>query len=86
MNNTSAEIYYLIEKKFDIKSNIQQCDIIEMNKKIYTDILFPMNNLFNTSFESNSIKYLTELNIEVTSQTECPTYPDTTMDESCKSV
>ncbi len=57
-----------------------------MNKKIYADILFPMNNLFIDSLKSNSVKYLTELNIEVTSQTECPTYPDTTMDESCKSV
>jgi hypothetical protein len=82
MNGTSNEVYCLSEFNFEIKSNID-CDILEANKLIYKNVLFPNSNLFNTQCEPN-IKYLKELNIEIKDpQPSCPGYPDQSMDESC---
>ena len=82
MNGTSNEVYFLSESNFEIKTNID-CDILEENKLIYKNVLFPTANLFNKQFDPN-IKYLNELNIEIKDpQGRCPGYPDQNMDESC---
>lgn len=82
MNSTSNDLYYFNENSFEITSNIE-CDIIEENKNIYKNVLFPPNSLLNTNFDSNE-KYLSELKIEIRDpQRRCPQYPDSNMDESC---
>ena len=82
MNETSQALSYLSEKKFRITSNLAvSCDIIEENIKHYLNILFPPLIEINSDLNSTD-KMLVELKIELATQ-ECPSYPNSTMDESC---
>jgi hypothetical protein len=81
MNQTTDNLYYFNKNTFKILTNMQkECDIIESNKKIYSNILFPPKMSFDVEMTTN---LLNELNIEIKDFNNCPGYPGTDMDESC---
>lgn len=83
VNESSNGLSYLIKQEFRITSNLDIfCDIIDANIKLYQNVLFPPK--FEINFTLNSTeKSLVELNIELENK-ECPSFPNSTMDESCK--
>ena len=59
----------------------KECDIIEENFKLYTNILFPPKILANPAVFKND-KQIKELTFEISTDL-CPLYPNIEMDESC---
>ena len=85
VNETSKDLSYLSQKNFRITSNlVDKCDIIEENIRLYKNILFPPLIKIESDLNSTD-KQLIELRIELSSQ-ECPSYPNSTMDESCNNL
>ena len=83
VNESSTSLSYINKEDFKITNNLPEpCDIIDENVKLYTNILFPPKFVFNPNIKFTE-KLLLELNIEI-ANTECPSYPNSTMDESCK--
>ena len=83
LNETSKALSYLTKNDFRITTNLENaCDIIEENVKLYRNILFPPLITIKSDLNQTE-KLLIELKIELASQ-ECPQYPNSTMDESCK--
>jgi hypothetical protein len=83
VNESSTGLSYLNKDDFKITHNLAEpCDIIDENVKLYTNILFPPKFTINSNIKFTE-KMLLELNIELAYK-ECPSYPNSTMDESCK--
>jgi hypothetical protein len=83
INNTSNGVLILSKDMFKITNNlINKCDIIDENFKHLNNILFPPKlNISSALTAFDDVLYA--LSIEIESK-ECPKYPDSTMDESCK--
>lgn len=79
MAETTNNLFFFYENNFKIKTNID-CDIIEKNKEIYKNILFPPKTNYN-SLPLNT-DFLYELNVNVDALAPCPLYPNLEMDES----
>jgi hypothetical protein len=85
VSENSTSLSYLNRDDFRITNNLPEpCDIIEENVKLYTNILFPPKFTINSNIKYAE-KMLLELNIEL-ANTECPSYPNSTMDESCMKI
>jgi len=86
MNGTAQTVSFLSANRFQITTNMAvECDIIEENKVFYQNILFASKlvAIENAASRNDSQeKALTELNIEIGTPSECPKYPNSTMDES----
>ena len=85
VEGTSEVFLFFKRTEFTFKTNLKEnCDIINENFKLYKNILFTPNILYNPALspKDNQIK---ELNFEIFSKS-CPDYPSSDMDESCKKI
>lgn len=84
VNETSNSGISIINKDyFKINTNMRvKCDIIEENIRHYTNILFPPLISLNMSINQKDV-LLSELSIELGNTDFCPTYPNSSIDESC---
>jgi hypothetical protein len=84
MNRTSKSLLVISKKDFNINTNmVAKCDLVDENIKHYKNVLFPYK-IINQTAISLQDKLLTELSVEIADQNYCPTYPNSSMDESCK--
>lgn len=83
VGNSSQNLSFLSRLSFKITTNLKvKCDIIDENIKLYTNILFPPKIAASGDLSINDTQ-LIELNIELTANDKCPSYPDSNMDETC---
>lgn len=69
-----------------------RCDLVEKNAQHYLNILFPPGNLYNDSSsfthhnqqQHQSDNLVKNLQLNIIKNDECPNYPDSNIDESCK--
>lgn len=85
MNGTTDKVLFLRKKNFQILTNLKiECDLISENIKHYRNVIFPPKIYNPQRRRIRQLKYLNILNINIVESNECPKYPDSTMDETCK--